>query len=75
MSTGIDTKTVTKNSNDLEDLGHSIDKTGKTVNPLGDQQSQLQDEINSLKSKISTTEKHDMQELSAMLVAGVVDQC
>ena len=45
MSTGIDTKTVTEDSNDLEDLSHSSDKTQKTIKSLGDLQSQLQDEI------------------------------
>ena len=47
-------KIVTKNSNDLEDLGHSIHKTRKKINRLGDQQPQLQDEVSSLKTKNCT---------------------
>ena len=34
MSTGIDAKTVIEDSNDLEDLSHSSDKTGKTGTKL-----------------------------------------
>ena len=34
-----------KKSNDLEDLGHSINKSGKATTRLGKEQSQLQDEI------------------------------
>ena len=50
LSTKIEAKLVRKKFNDLEDLGHSVHKTGKTINRLGDEQSQLQDEIRSLKS-------------------------
>ena len=41
-----------KKSNDLEDLGHSINKSGKATTRLGKEQSQLQDEISSLNLKL-----------------------
>ena len=55
LSTEIDAKIVRNNSNDLEYLDYRIHESGKTINRLGDEQSQLQDEIRSLKSKITST--------------------
>ena len=52
LSTEIEAKIVRKKSNDLEDLGHSINKSGKATTRLGKEQSQLQDEISSLNLKL-----------------------
>ena len=45
LSTEIEAKIARKKSNVLEDLGHSINKSGKATTRLGKEQSQLQDEI------------------------------
>jgi len=50
-----------KNANDMEDLNHAIDKTGKSIEHLANEEERLGDEIEVLEAQIKKT-KEDMAE-------------
>eukprot|EP00444_Apocalathium_aciculiferum_P008415 CAMPEP_0183394876 /NCGR_PEP_ID=MMETSP0370-20130417/8903_1 /TAXON_ID=268820 /ORGANISM="Peridinium aciculiferum, Strain PAER-2" /LENGTH=712 /DNA_ID=CAMNT_0025575367 /DNA_START=72 /DNA_END=2210 /DNA_ORIENTATION=- len=54
-----------KNTNDMEDLNHAIDKSGKTIEHLGNEEERLLDDIEVLEAEIKKTKK-DMDEALAL---------
>jgi len=54
-----------KNTNDMEDLNHAIDKSGKTIEHLGNEEERLLDDIEVLEAEIKKT-KEDMDEALAL---------
>jgi len=49
-----------KNGNDMEDLNHDIEKTGKAIERMEDKEKTLEDEIKALETEIKET-KEDME--------------
>jgi hypothetical protein len=56
---------VNENSNTMEDLTHTIDKSGKSLQLLEDQATQLRNQIATLEGEIAATQE-DLAELLAM---------